>query len=244
MNGSEWLSTLPENPGLNRDVQVLQAISEGIAICTWTPVISTYQNHQATFQVCEDAVYVILDDNSRFRFQVNAHLAQLCADALNASLITSKISDLAYQQAKIKLAATTLPAGPDMVTTSKSKKWNVEVEKKRNGQEGLLRDCGKAWILSNQLGQYPNVAINYGFYDPKAPYANKFGTRMWQTIGSRHDSAHTDYSQTLILMSKVCQVDGQDMKIQEVMQSHELAGLISDEGVLRFLRQPGVSGSE
>lgn len=240
MNGSEWLASLPENPGTERDDKILSAISSGLAVCNWVPVTSTYKNHQATFQVCEDAVYVVLDDGSRFRFQVSARLAQLCADALDASLITTKISDLAYQQANVKLGVTVLPAGPDMVTTLKSKTWNEAVEKKRNGQEGLVRDCGKAWILSNQLGLHPNQAINYGFYDAHAPYANKFGIKMWQTLGTRHDSAHTDYSQTLIVMSNACQVDGQEMKVVDVMKDPALCGLVSDEGPLKFVRQPGV----
>jgi len=238
--GTAWLASLLENPGSDRDKQVLDAISYGIVVCDWSPVTSLYQNHVATFQVSTDAAYVKLDDESRFRFQVSAHLAQLCADALNASFITTKISDLSYQQAQVKLAATLLPAGSDMVTTTKSKLWNAEIEKKRNNQNGLIRDCGKAWIISNQLGLHPNEAINYGFYDPNAPYTNRFGIKMWQTLGTKHNSAHTDYSQTLLLMSSTCQVDGQQMKVSDVMQSPTLCGLISDEGVLKFTRQPGV----
>lgn len=244
MNGSTWLASLPENPGNERDNKILDAISNGIVVCRWKALQTTHQKHQATFYVCEDAAHVVLDDGSRFRFQVSAKLAQLCADALNASLITSKISDITYQQTKIKLSATTLPAGPDMVSTSKSKFWNTKVEQKRKtaklAEDDFVRDCGKAWILTNRLGGKPNLAANYGFYDIRAPHANKIGQKMWQTVGTRHDSAHTDYSQTLLLMSQTCEVDGQQMNVADVMQSLELCGLISDEGILKYTRQPGV----
>lgn len=245
MNGSEWLESLQENPSTERDNQILQAINDGLVVCTWGPITSSIQSpsrefHQATFQVCLDAAHVVLDDGSRFRFQVSAKLAQLCADALGGSLITSKISDLTYQQTENKLSVTTLPPGKDMVTTSKSKVWNSLVEKKRNGYEGFVRDCGKAWILSNQFALRQNMAINYGFYDPKAPYTGRRGLKMWQTIGTRHDSAHTDYSQTLIIMSSTCEVDGQEMAVDDVMKSRALCGLLSDEGVMKFTRQPGV----
>lgn len=241
MNGSEWLDSLPEKPGHNRDDKILEAISENLAVCTWTPITSSIgTEHTATFQVCEDAVYVELDDASRFRFQVDAKLAQRCADLLEASLITSKISDLAYQQAQVKLTATILPASADMVTTTKSKQWNASIEKKRNGQTGLIRDCGKTWILSNQLNLKPNVAINYGFYDPRAPYVNNVGIKMWQTLGTRHNSAHTDYSQTLLVMSKTCEVDGEEMLVSDVMAHPVLCKLLSYEGVLKLVRQPGV----
>jgi hypothetical protein len=236
MNGSEWLSTLPENPGAERDKKVLDAISSGIAICSWSPITSSIPNHQATFQVNEDAVYVILDDGSRFRFQVSAKLAQQCADLVGGSLITSKISDLAYQQACIKLPATLLPAGADMVTTTKSKVWNYKLEAARDGREGLIRDCGKAWILHNLLGG--TRAINYGYYDPHAPNINPQQIRMWQTVGTRHDSAHTDESQTLILMENVCVVDGKGMNVADLIKDPVLCGLASYDGVLKFTRQP------
>lgn len=239
MNGSEWLDSLPENPGSDRDAKVLEAFSKGLVVCTWVSITSSIPGHTATFQVCEDAAYIELEDSSRFRFQVDARLAQRCADLLEALLTTAKISDLAYQQATVKLAATILPAGPDMVTTTKSKQWNTSLEKKRDGQSGLIRDCGKAWILSNQLGAKPNAAVNYGFYDPHAPYTNNVGIKMWQTLGTRHDSAHTDYSQTLFVMGKTCEVDGETMQVVDVMTDPTLCKLLSYEGVLKFSRQPG-----
>jgi hypothetical protein len=240
MNETEWLNSLPNNPSNDRDNKILQAINNGLAVCTWHPIVSSIPGHTAIFQVCEDAVHVILEDESRFRFQVSASLAQKAADLLEAILPTAKIHDLSYQQAKIKLPATLLPPGPDMVTTKKSIVWNQALEKKRKSLkvEGLVRDCGKVWILSNRLGLRNNIAVNYGFYDPRAPYTSKSGQQMWQTIGTRHNAYHTDYSQTLVLMSSTCQVDGQQMSTYEVMQSPTLNGLISDEGILKFIRQP------
>lgn len=239
MDSQSWLNSLPNNPGAARDQAVLDAISGGIVICKWSPIVSTIPGHTATFQVCEDAAYVELPDFSRFRFQVSATLAQKCADLLNASFITAKISDLAYKQAQVVVGVSTLSPGPDMVTTDKSKQFNTAVEKKRAGRTGLFRDCGKAWILSNRLSTSTS-AINYGFYDKSAPYISQGGLKMWQTIGTRHDRSHTDYSQTLFLMSKTCEVDGQSANVVDVMKDPKLASLLSYEGVLNFTRQPGV----
>lgn len=240
MGGTDWLAKLPENPGKDRDEAILDAVSNGLAYCKWISIQSTIPGHTATFEVCDDAVRVDLDDGSRFRVQCSATLAQRCADAMGVSLITAKVSDLAYKAATVIVSATTLPSGADMVTTTKSKLYNQALEKKRANREGLLRDCGKAWIISNRLGTIPNGAVNYGFYDLKAPYVNRSGIRMWQTLGTRHDRAHTDYSQTLILMKSTCQVDGSEMSVSDLMKHPTLCGLISDEGVLRFTRQPGV----
>lgn len=239
MDIKSWIDSLPNKPCLERDQAILKSIENNIITYNWIPITSTIKGHTAVFQVCDDAVRVELEDGVRFRFQVSATLAQQCADLMNASLITAKISDLSYQQAEIIVDASILYPSPDMVTIAKSKDWNKMVEKKRAGRIGLFRDCGKSWILSNRLTS-SNGAINYGFYDHTAPYSGPAGLKMWQTIGTRHDRLHTDYSQTLLLMNKECQVDGNFINVTEVMKNPELAPLLSYEGVLKFTRQPGV----
>lgn len=240
MDISSWVANLPNNPSPERDKIILDAVQNGSASCQWFPITSSINNHKAIFRVCDDAVRVEDENGNRFRFQVSATLAQKCADLMGASFITSKISDLAYQQAQVVVGVTSLTAAPDMVTTAKSKQWNTLVEAKRKNQVGLFRDCGKAWILNNQLST-SSSAINYGFYDKSAPYIGPGGLKMWQTVGTRHDRSHTDYSQTLILMSSMCQVDDQSMTVIDVMKDKILAPLLSYEGVLRFTRQPGVN---
>lgn len=237
MTANEWLENLPENPCLERDQSVLEAIDNGLVNCDWVEVTSESSGHSAVFKVLADAAYVTLEDGSRFRFQVSANLAQKCADALDASFMTAKVSDLAYKQATVVLPVTTLTAGPDMATTTKSKEWNTIVESKRAGATGLLRDCGKLWILDNSLA-YSSGAVNYGFYDKNAPYTGPGGLKMWQTIGKKHDHWHSDYSQTLILTRNTCEVDGQVMQTAQVMTDKTLCGLVSYQGPLKYTRQP------
>jgi len=239
MDIKSWINSLPNNPCLERDRAILKAVENNIISYKWVSITSKIKNHTAIFQVCDDAIRVEIEDGTRFRFQVSATLAQQCADAMDASFITAKISDLSYQQAEIIVDASILYPTPDMVTINRSKDWNRMVEKKRAGRIGLFRDCGKSWILSNRLST-TNGAINYGFYDHTAPYVGPGGLNMWQTVGTRHDRLHTDYSQTLLLMNKKCQVDGKSTNVVEVMKNPELASLLSYEGVLHHTRQPGV----
>lgn len=240
MTGTEWLDKLPNQPGADRDKMTLEAIGNGTIHCNWLEVKSSIPDHECIFFVCDDAVRADLDNGERFRPQVSALIAQKCADVLGAMLPTAKICDLAYQQATVKLDATILPANADMVTTSRSKTYNTALEKKRAGKDGLVRDCGKAWILSNRLiGMPKNWAANYGFYDAKAIYKNPSGIKMWQTIGTRHNNLHTDYSQTLIIMTNYCKLDGQMVDVSKVLTDPYLCALGSNEGVLKILRQPG-----
>lgn len=237
MNNLDWLDQLPNDPTLERDNLILSAIQNGMINCQWCPITVKTDKHQAIFYVSDDAFRLELPNNYRFRIPVSATLAQQCADYLEASLLTAKISDLAYQQASIKTDSVILYPSADMATIAKSKIWNDRVEKNRSKREGLFRDCGKTWILSNRLLDSQG-AVNYGFYDQHAAYANPQGIKMWQTIGTKHNRFHTDYSQTLILMKSTCEIDGQIMKITEVMSSQELSHLISYEGVLHYTRQP------
>lgn len=236
-NGSEWLRNLPNLPGASRDQMILDAAASGLLYAGWKPVTSSLREHKATFYVSEDAFYVTLDNGQRFRPQCNAVLLQKVADVVGGSLVTPKIMDLSYQQADVKLNATIL-SPTNMMTTEKSILFNKEFEKKRAGRIGLIRDCGKTWVLTNQLGLKKNQAINYGFYDTNGPSRSNLGLKLWQWNGTRHDSSHQDYSQLITLMADVCLLNGQEVPVAELLTNKEFAGLGSFEIPLRFTRQP------
>lgn len=240
MDAESWINSLPNEYCPQRDQLIIKAMESGLVTCNWIPITSTYKDQTGIFYVCDDAVRAELPNDYRFRFQVSARLAQQCADILNVSFITTKISDLSYKQAQIIVSATTLNAGSDMHTTNKSKQWNKLVEKKRAGRKGLFRDCGKAWILDNNLNS-SSGAINYGFYDLNAPYVGPGGIKMWQGGthgGGKHNATHQDYSQTLIVMRKDCLVNGKYIDIIDVAKDPIISHLINYDGILRYTRQP------
>lgn len=232
MNGQEYLSGLPEEPNEERNRLTLAAISDGTLIVEWSEIESTYKNHIGKFNVSLDAAYCILDNCSRFRPQFSAAMAVQAAELVGGLLITPKLMDLRHL-ASNKLNATLLNAGPEMSSTSYSKNYNEKLEAKRGDYQGIVSDCGKAWVLSNRLASSAG-AVNYGFYDRSAPFTNPRGLKMWQTLGGMHNSNHQDYSQVLLLMGYMCEIDGQSMSVIDVMTNPELCGLISDEGIIKY----------
>lgn len=54
-----------------------------------------------------------------------------------------------------------------------------------------VSNAGKQWLAGPKS---KGMAVNYGWYDPKAPNG-----RMWQGRGDTHDDGHTDYSQLTML---------------------------------------------
>lgn len=66
------------------------------------------------------------------------------------------------------------------------------VLRKLSGWDGTkpVSNAGKNWII----GAAPGMALNYGWYDPEAPNG-----RMWQSLGTKHNAQHHDYSQLTML---------------------------------------------
>lgn len=234
MNGQEFLDSLSEEPTAERNRSTVEALSNGVLIVQWSEIVSQYKSHVAKFQVSTDAAYCLLEDGSRFRPQFSADMAQQAADIVGGCLPTSKLMDLRHQ-ASNKLNANTLTASSLMSSTTYSKEWNKKVELKRAGYEGIVSDCGKAWLISNKLASSKG-AVNYGFYHSAAPSVSQCGLKLYQSEGGMHNAQHLDYSQTLILIGATCEVNGQQMTIAELAKEPELSYLLNYSGKLNYTR--------
>jgi hypothetical protein len=87
------------------------------------------------------------------------------------------------------------------------------------------------WHLAQPLPGVP--------FDP-APTAPE--EHLIQSPGTHHDPNWVDYSQICLFVDAECVVDGAYSTFAEVAQSPDLSSLVSHEGPLRFLRQPGLPG--
>jgi serpin B len=187
------------------------------------------------------------------RIAVTADTAQKIADQLGVLLPTDKILDLAHAQADVHL--TPHVQMNVTATTEGMLQHHVAIEAERAGREGLISTIGKDWILGNELCPPPwggppahplgyDGAINYGWHTDQAPtrngpYVAQPGIVVWQSRGLRHNRGHVDYSQWVPrFVAPWMEVDGQRVSTADVMQSKELAGLVSYEGPLRSVRLP------
>lgn len=233
--GQEYLENLPEEPNEERNRLTMDAISNGVLTVEWTEVVINYKNHVGKFQITTDAAYAVLDDGSRFRPSFTASMAQAAADLVGGCLPTTKLLDAAYLQAETKLNATILSASSLMSSTTYSRAFNTKLEAKRAGRTDLVTDCGKAWLIDNSLA-FSAGAVNYGFYDSRAPSAGPGGLRMWQAVGTRHNAQHQDYSQVLLLIGANCEIDGVSTSIADIAKDAELSHLINYSGILKYTK--------
>jgi hypothetical protein len=247
---------LPRDAGREQDAAILDRITNNrFDPIPWAWVTSTWNGHTGEFEVFADALKM-----DGVRIGTSAEVAQKIADTLHCSLLTPKIADLLWAQKKVAIPPFTRGRTEGMSTTDAMIEHSAKIDKAladRGNPEGLLATVGKHWVLDNDLvgkkGPEMGGAINYGWHfegptfegkawditasrleDAKGSYV-----RMIQAQGHRHDFRHSDYSQTVILVALSCVIDGETSDIQTVLQDPELAGLVSHQGALRVIRQPG-----
>ena len=214
-------ATLAKFPERKQREELIVAAVAGGAIDPpeWTTIVSNYQGRRAEIQVTKDALTIL-----GVRFNVTAEGAQRIADQLHAILPTPRILQLIWEQADVRLFPCTLPADQEMASTVRMIEHSRCVDERIAGRKGLIVNVGKHWVLTNHITEKRNLAANYGWFMK--------GQRPIQTLGTRHDTAHTDYSQVLRLVKPTISVDGREVDIRRIGRSPELWGLVSDEGPL------------
>jgi hypothetical protein len=112
----------------------------------------------------------------------------------------------------------------------------------------LVSTVGKHWTISNEIKShaktatnyaYPQAGENYGFHfrskkkridTDQTPVTNPSGIFVHQGQGWRHDQNHDDYSQNVVLVSNKVIVDGNMMRLQDVLADPELSWLANHSG--------------
>ncbi|HEY6079189.1 MAG TPA: hypothetical protein VIW29_10315 [Polyangiaceae bacterium] len=225
------LEKFPADHSREREELIVQAVARGaLDPPQWTTITSNYKGRRAQIQVTTDALTIL-----GVRFDVTAEGAQRIADQLHAILPTPRVLQLIWEQAAVRINPCTLPPDDKMATTARMIQHSECVDQRIAGRAGMVANEGKHWVLSNRIAGKENLAANYGWF--------MRGRRPVQTVGTAHDTAHTDYSQVLRLVKPIINVDGRDIDIRHVGRSPELWGLVSDEGPLLVWRasRPGAT---
>lgn len=239
---------LPPDAGQNREDAILAYVAQGDYEIEWATIQSTHNGQVAEFQVFGDALKI-----EGVRVGMSARTEQLIADALGCMLLTPKLADLIWQQRIVTLK-------PQPVTFSGSTKTMVEHSQKIDNQlaalgnpMGLKSTVGKHWVIDNDLKDKPQWAMNYGWHFEGKSFENIAGElsasqykdekgnygKLIQGRGTRHNMEHSDYSQTCVLVSQACTVNGTDFDLKSLLQDPDLAPLASHQGVMKIFRQPG-----
>lgn len=271
-------------------IDVVQRVKEGTAYWDWETVISEHQGHKLYIRVFADAMkfddvppltwnyqtFREYDESGEevkrtyngVRLPASAQELQQIADLTSCMLLTPKVVDLIWLQAKVKF---------DPVINSGPSQYQIVAEMPIVGRmpyrgttligvheliqekidttsdgTGLVASVGKYWVLTNGLGNTSmlrfgdETACNYGWCSSSASGPGVTpGVQCWQRPGYAHDIRHWDPSQVIRLMfrtARLVRADGTEeyVDLGDIAQDPELGPLITHEGELGILRQPGV----
>lgn len=243
-----------------RTAYILDRVQRGHFDMTWTPLIVSDRNHVITLQVSREPMRV-----DGVIFGAGAKLGQQIADTLGCRMVTSKIKDIMYAAAVMKINPITIGNfhtldGLPPLTLNDMEKTEAFVrhtnlvdraiqEAGGRPSTGIIMSLEKSFILSNQASAAHGV--NYGWY-VNVPY----GTTNWlgvpvhpsvtltstviQQPGTWHGLDQDDYASGTAFVREDVGVDGQLMALDDVLRDPTLAPILSVEGTLHWLRQPGV----
>lgn len=176
-----------------------------------------------TYFVMSDYLAVGTDEDF-FRVPITPQTATAIADAVNGSLITTKVSDDVFAASELKLDPKPLTKDRDAVASFWQHHQLIEEQLHGKPRGALVTGIKKDVVLSNRLLEKPHKVAIYGWHHPDG--------RPIQSLYVGHVDWYVDYSHGVRLMSGQMLVDGQTLKVADVLKDPQLHRLLSDEGPL------------
>lgn len=235
MKGNEIAAKLPPKHGKDRESMVLDFVKKGNVVLRWTPIKIYHEGKKYTFFVTAEPLMLGETWEDGFYPGVSAITMQKIADHYNAALLTPKLVDEIWNQAKFRvdpivgwfaLQQSGLPKSATMVDTqtmvlhSELVKKRIAAAREKKGKRApLISNIGKYWVVNSQTSRRiksredksADAAINYGWHKAaKGVFARTATLQpnvdIWQTPGAEHPLSHSDYSQLVMLVSRSVRV--------------------------------------
>lgn len=232
MKGPQIAASLPPKPGPAREKAILDLVKDGRAILKWAPIKVDMGPYRATFHVTAEPLMLGERWDDAFYPGVTATTMQQIADYYNAALLTPKLVDEIWKQAAVRIDPFVAMTATQqdllrMADTATFLKHSDAIKNRIRtakqtyatwGASPLVSNIGKYWTVSaftSNKGKGPEGFVaseNYGFFSTKKGARRSVtlipDTDVVQTPGHRHDYAHSDYSQVVMLVSRTVELCG------------------------------------
>lgn len=209
--------------------------------------------HEVVFDVMPDVLCVGTNEDY-LRVPMSPLTAQRIADLFLCSLPTTQMSDLIWEHAPVKVppmpsqawgAGRGGPAGPAM-TSTQWMVWHNDVVEESLAKLGstdrsvLTAGHKKDVVLANRLANFPDRVTIYGWHQTNGKPIQKLQGTPPHDVGTLHENTYADYSHGIRLISSTILLDGAQVQLADVLSDPKFCKLLSDEGVVKVFRQPGV----
>lgn len=187
------------------------------------------KTNSATIFVAPDYLAVGTDEDYLL-IPLTPATAQRIADRLGCTLPTPKMVNDIYAAAETKLAPAPMTPGPEMTSVRVFAEHNRTVRLQRAAQlpmpppGALVAGHKKDVVISAKLATAPGKVAIYGWHRTN-------GTPI-QPLYLGHTAVWVDYSHGIRLVQQKLIVNGETRTVAEVLANPNLAGLLSDEGVI------------
>jgi hypothetical protein len=182
-----------------------------------------------TIQVMPDYLAVGSDENF-VRMPMTPQTAQRIADEFGAILPTRKLVDAIDADAELRVAPH--PMTMERETVSTFLEHHDIIEKQRAGKPlGLLiTGIKKDIVLSPRIFERPARLAIYGW--------RQLNGKPIQPLTIVHWDRYVDYSHGVRLIRNSIEVEGKQLKLDELLADKKRCGLVSDEGPMMPPRYP------
>jgi hypothetical protein len=166
-------------------------------------------------------------DSDYVRVPMMPMTAQAIAHEFGFVLPTRKMVNDIYRAARIKLSPQPLPASPDMISTDYFVRHNraVVAQLKGRAPREIIGGHKKDIVVTNKLNNFPERVAIYGWH--------RLNGHAIQPLSIVHDNKYADYSHGVRLIRRVMFLNGEVVKVADVMQNSSIAAMLSDEGVIK-----------
>jgi hypothetical protein len=183
----------------------------------------------ATIEVTPD--YLAIGSDADFvRMPMTPQTAQQIADAFGCALPTRKIVDAIDARAELRIAPNPMTEAREAVATFSE--HNRIIEQQRGDSPLSLLICGikKDVVLTPRIFEKPRRLAIYGW--------RQLNGQPIQPLTIVHWNQYVDYSHGVRLIRDTLEVDGEQLKIAELLADPRKCGLVSDEGPMNPPRYP------
>lgn len=247
LSGSAFARSIISLLGEEREERVKQQVLSG-NVPSWMrqgfAVPVRHGDNIGFFFVAPDYLSVGSDEDY-VRFPLNPLTATLIGDQVGATLPTRAMVNAIWSSAAVKFVHQTMPPTNQMTSTE----WFLEHNAKIQYQfsrfvlpcspaDHLVAGHKKDVVLCSELQEHPDRVAIYGWCKEIHP------DNSWSVIQNlnfeSHNNRYVDYSHGIRLIGVDTLVNGKSMRVEEILQDADLAGLLSDAGVISVPRYPGV----
>lgn len=241
MKGSEFITTYANRGPSAWEAAAFDMASSGeTPQWPWAEVALSDGTNTAVVRVQSD-VFSVGTPEDFLRLPLTPQRAQQIGNLTGLLLPTPLLAYRTWQQSQVKLTPIAMVPnkGANLVQFGEHQ---AAIEAQRAGREGLVAGIKKSVVVSNIYK--PGKVVIFAWYRP-APdvFDNKLPMgdpkrQPLQPLSNVHGDFYWDYSHGIVFYHPVCQVNGADMLLADVMQHPVLWKLVSHEGPVKTVRYP------